>query len=915
MPPAEPIPASAGIVEAVTLDATTPLRPERLLAHAAWIRRLAARIVRDAADAEDVAQSTLLEALRRRPAVGADPRGWLARVAHRVAGRMRRGDARREAREQAVARTRSTSSEPPADEALIRASLQRSVVDAVIRLAEPYRTAILLRYLDELPTRTVAKRLGVPVETVRTRLKRGLAQLREALAREVDVERADGRKVKGLAAVALLLEPTSGGGGALTVGSGAKVGAAAGALGALAMTLKLKLALAAVVAAAGAIAAASLLSRGGSHATSRAGDHGGAGSVAAASAAVGTSDAPESAEATRAVDERSPAPANDASPAASFPVIVGIVRDSSGAPVADALVGTEPCSTGGYLVSLDSLCRSARSLFHEPLRRTPPPERQRGAIRDSSPWCTRSAADGSFEVPRPPDSAINLAAVHRERGLALRSGVPIHADELRTVLDLSLEPGLVVKGRITDAQGAPIRGARVSFFGPPGSLDDFESDDDGAYRSLPQAWTRLRIAAFAEGFVGNTGVDVEAPAGVHEVVHDFRLEPAESLRGRIVGGNHAPLPPRSLGVEMEVLGFKIDPRTEKSPRLSALFGARIEENGDWILQLSSNDLHWIALFVGARMFDVAPITPGEAGPDLAIDEEAVAALLPAGALQVSVVDAARAAPVPDYEIEFKPQTHSLPPAAYDFAKKRKVSAADGTVVARDLIADTWYWVTVRVPGSPPRTISAQAGAAEPPPAVTVDWSSSKCCVRGRITDEESNGIGACMVHVIDRRGDPFGVDLGNVTFCDAEGSFEIGGLPEGEWFIVAAPPRLPRESKEVRFESAALPVRLCAGSTTSPVRLRLRRAMLVHAVLRCTDPAVVGPFSFRILDGQGARIRDDTAPLRWCEGYASKMDFPLYVAPGRYTLEVLCRSTKPAHVEFDAAPDAKVVVEVAANGR
>jgi RNA polymerase sigma factor (sigma-70 family) len=125
------------------------------LISAAWIRRLAARIVRDAADADDVAQSTLLEALRRPPSVGADPRGWLARVARRVAGRMRRGDSRREAREQHVARTISASSAPPADEALIRASLQRSVVDAVIRLAEPYRSAILLHYLDEMSTSAV----------------------------------------------------------------------------------------------------------------------------------------------------------------------------------------------------------------------------------------------------------------------------------------------------------------------------------------------------------------------------------------------------------------------------------------------------------------------------------------------------------------------------------------------------------------------------------------------------------------------------------------------------------------------------------------------------------------------------------------------------------------------------------------
>ena len=40
---------------------------------------------------------------------------------------------------------------------------------------------MLLRYFDDLAPREVASRLGVPVETVRTRLRRGLERLRTAL--------------------------------------------------------------------------------------------------------------------------------------------------------------------------------------------------------------------------------------------------------------------------------------------------------------------------------------------------------------------------------------------------------------------------------------------------------------------------------------------------------------------------------------------------------------------------------------------------------------------------------------------------------------------------------------------------------------------------------------------------------------
>ena len=44
-----------------------------------------------------------------------------------------------------------------------------------------HRDALVLRYHDDLPPRDVARRLGVPLDTARSRLRRGLELLRTRL--------------------------------------------------------------------------------------------------------------------------------------------------------------------------------------------------------------------------------------------------------------------------------------------------------------------------------------------------------------------------------------------------------------------------------------------------------------------------------------------------------------------------------------------------------------------------------------------------------------------------------------------------------------------------------------------------------------------------------------------------------------
>jgi RNA polymerase sigma-70 factor (ECF subfamily) len=177
---------------------------EALLEHADYVRSLAKQLVFDEELARDVEQQTWLAALEHAPRDPRSPRAWLAQIVRNFAFRAWRGEARRTQRERAVSRPENAVTTPA--DILEREGVRRALIEAVLALDEPYRTALILRYFDELEPREVAHRLGVPFETVRTRIKRGHELLRARLQRE----HGRGHGVWALALVkAMRLEPSS----------------------------------------------------------------------------------------------------------------------------------------------------------------------------------------------------------------------------------------------------------------------------------------------------------------------------------------------------------------------------------------------------------------------------------------------------------------------------------------------------------------------------------------------------------------------------------------------------------------------------------------------------------------------------------------------------------------------------------
>jgi RNA polymerase sigma-70 factor, ECF subfamily len=150
--------------------------------------RVLAGFLRDAlpdpGSAEDVLQQVLLEIWRRGPQYDPDRAGlltWMMTIA-----RSRAIDERRRRRPE------------PVDPAVVveRAGAGGGEVDRLLerwrlaglldRIPQEEAVALRLRFYEELAQPEIAERMGIPLGTVKTRMVRGLARLRQLIAEEED---------------------------------------------------------------------------------------------------------------------------------------------------------------------------------------------------------------------------------------------------------------------------------------------------------------------------------------------------------------------------------------------------------------------------------------------------------------------------------------------------------------------------------------------------------------------------------------------------------------------------------------------------------------------------------------------------------------------------------------------------------
>ncbi len=153
------------------------------------VRNLVRYLVRGDSDIEDISQEALIALLHGLPTYRGDGllRSWADRVVARTTflwlKRMR--DSRGPRSNEPEALVAVPSEDTPLDEHVHR----QHVVTLLDRIPNEQRHALVLHHVMEMSVPEISAELGIPLETVRSRLRLGRAALRALAAREEAEER------------------------------------------------------------------------------------------------------------------------------------------------------------------------------------------------------------------------------------------------------------------------------------------------------------------------------------------------------------------------------------------------------------------------------------------------------------------------------------------------------------------------------------------------------------------------------------------------------------------------------------------------------------------------------------------------------------------------------------------------------
>jgi RNA polymerase sigma factor (sigma-70 family) len=647
---------------------------DRLLReHGPFLQRLARGLVRDEHLAEDLVHDTWAAALSRPPEVWRDPRGWLASVLRRRVASHRRREFTAPRAEGEVDRVQDPpASAPPVDGILERLERGRLLHEAVAALAEPYRSTIVLRYHDGFTPTEIAARTGSPLKTVKTRLSRALALLREELTRRLPAEHGRGW----LTAVAPFLTPPA----SLPTQLAPLVSPAA----ALAMKKT-------AVVVFGILVAAFLIRR----MTLPPPDFG-AGPVAVAPTPGAPPRLLEARPAPPAIastgersDASSPELAANTTPPAEAQILVRVL-DAGGAPCADRPVLVEgPWSSGTRIdpqlgtsdghgeARFEGLRPGRYAVFDaagdtqenvtlavgeeatvqlrisdDELVRVLVVGHDEAPVAGARIWVRTRAAENPCLWPAATTDSAGRCELRFGRRLALQACAPNHLpSELLEVADLpEVAPrvrearlvlgvvGAKLAGRVLDEDGVPIAGARV-VAGPGGGW--FAGDmqglapepvtiacaEDGSFEypaALPPgAW---EVAAFARGFAATTTV-VDVPNDVRQVPPvELVLCRGARIVGVVTGVDGRPVADAEVRLDPA-------PKNAGSPFVRAIARrprATTDVNGAYCLELVPPgehvvraETHWSSPLARAELPVIVP--ESEVGLDLALSDGPVIA--------------------------------------------------------------------------------------------------------------------------------------------------------------------------------------------------------------------------------------------------------------------------------------------------
>lgn len=145
--------------------------------------RLALRMCGNAADADEAAQEAFLAAWRGLPNFRGDSKfsTWLYQLTTHAAIDLMRRQKRQIAAED-ITEVSAPDPAPGPQQQAERAETRQAVRDALLRLTPEYRQIVTLRFLQELSYEEIGAALDLPSGTVKSRLNRARARLKEILS-------------------------------------------------------------------------------------------------------------------------------------------------------------------------------------------------------------------------------------------------------------------------------------------------------------------------------------------------------------------------------------------------------------------------------------------------------------------------------------------------------------------------------------------------------------------------------------------------------------------------------------------------------------------------------------------------------------------------------------------------------------
>lgn len=160
---------------------------DKLLAELPSLLRVARRLTRTEADAEDLVQATVVRAIERQGDLRDDAklRAWLLKVQRSVHLNSARG---LRARLEVIEGGEMPEPQGDLEAEILDRSFEGKVKDALEALPEQLRDALLLREIEELSYEEIARIQGCPVGTVRSRLSRARLEVLGRLSRPQDEE-------------------------------------------------------------------------------------------------------------------------------------------------------------------------------------------------------------------------------------------------------------------------------------------------------------------------------------------------------------------------------------------------------------------------------------------------------------------------------------------------------------------------------------------------------------------------------------------------------------------------------------------------------------------------------------------------------------------------------------------------------